>query len=203
MCPSEKILKGAAPLPARRIPAAVHDADQRVRRMVAAAEEEAARIRAQADADRARVLAEAAEEGHREGLARAAAALAAAAQERNRRLSTADREVVALALDVARRVLGRELAERASAVADLAARALAEARERREVTLRVNPGDAAAVAEAGGRLTAILLRAPLEVREDPSVPRGGAIVETDAGRIDARVETQLAHLARALEEVCA
>jgi flagellar biosynthesis/type III secretory pathway protein FliH len=197
--PGAKVLKGAAPIPARLVPAAVHDADRRVREMIARAEEEARGIAAAAEASRARLVAEAAEEGHREGLARAAATLAAAGRERDRCLAAAEREVVALALAVARKVLGRELAYGA-AVADLAARALEEARARREVLLRVNPADAAAVREAEGRLAAILLRAPLAVREDPAVPPGGAVVETEAGCVDASVDTQLALLARALDE---
>jgi len=198
--PDAKTFKNAAPLAARRIPAAVHDADARVREMVGAAEARARAIVAEAEAARARIAAEAAEEGRGQGLARAAATLCAAAAARDRRLAAVEREVAALALEVARKILGCELAEREGAVADLAARAIAEARERREVTLRVNPADAAAVRAAGGRLEALLVRAPLALREDPAIPRGGAIVETEAGRIDARIETQLAQLARAVEE---
>lgn len=200
MSPIANVLKGAAPPPALRIPAAVHEADRRVREMVAAARAEAERVLAEAAAERAHVLAQAAEEGRREGLARAAAVLVSSAAERDRRLAALPREVAALALEVARAVLGRELAERAEAVAELAARAVSAARERREVTLRVSPADAPAVRAAEGALAAILLRAPLAVREDPDVAPGGVVVETEAGRIDARIETQLAHLARALEE---
>jgi flagellar biosynthesis/type III secretory pathway protein FliH len=64
----------------------------------------------------------------------------------------------------------------------------------------VNPADAAPVRAAEGRLAAILLHAPLAVREDPAVRPGAAIVETEAGRVDASPETQLELLARALEE---
>jgi flagellar biosynthesis/type III secretory pathway protein FliH len=64
----------------------------------------------------------------------------------------------------------------------------------------VNPADRAQVRAAEGRLAAILLRAPLAVREDPAVPPGGVVVETEAGRVDATVDTQLELLARALEE---
>jgi flagellar biosynthesis/type III secretory pathway protein FliH len=198
--PDARISRNAAPLAPRRIPAAVHEADGRVREMVRAAEERAREIVAEAEAARARVLAEASEAGRREGLGRAAAVLALAAAARDRRLADLEGEVAALALEVARKVLGRELAEREGAVADLAARAIAEARDRRHVTLRVNPRDAAAVRAAEGRLAAILAVAPLAVREDAAVPPGGAIVETEAGRIDARVEVQLAQLARAVEE---
>jgi type III secretion protein L len=195
-----RIVKGA-PGPGRRVEAAAYDAARRAREVVARAEEDARRIRADAEAERARIRSEAVEEGRRDGLARAAAALARAAAARDARLAAAEREVAALALAVARRLLGRELAQHPSTVADLAARAIAAARDRREVTLRVNPADADAIRGAAGRLEALLARAPgLRIREDAGVERGGAVVETEAGRVDARIESQLAALARALDE---
>lgn len=195
-----RILKAAAPLPERRIPAAVHDADRKVREMIAAAQEEARRVRAEAEELREAVRREAVEEGRREGLAAAAAALALAGAERDRMLADAGRDLASLAVAVARKVLGNELAAREAAVADLAARALAEARERREVILRVNPADAPAIRDAEGRLGAILARARLAVREDGAVPRGGVVVDTEAGRLDGGIEAQLEHLGRALAE---
>jgi flagellar biosynthesis/type III secretory pathway protein FliH len=198
-----KILKNAAPLPARLVPAAVHEAHHRGRELVAAAEVEASRIVAEAEAARGRLRTEATEEGLLLGAARAASLLAAAAAERDRLLASVEREVVLLTLEIARKVLGDELAARPEAVAHLAARALHEARERREVSLRVHPADAQAVRNAGDTLGAILVRAPLSVREDPLIARGSVLVETEAGRIDAGIATQLAHLARALEEAAA
>lgn len=195
-----RILKGVAPLAARRVPAEVHDADQRVRERVALAEEDARRIRAEAERERDAVRAQAAEEGRREGLARAAAALAAVAAERDRSLAAVEREVVAIALAVARKILGRELGERgAGLAAELAARALHEARERRVVVLRVSPADAPAIRGGEATLAALLARAHLEVREDASLAPGAVVVDTEAGRIDGGIEAQLAELAHALE----
>lgn len=195
-----RIVKGGS-AGTRRIEAAEFNAAERARAIVAEAEARARELLEGAQEERERIRADAAEQGRAEGLARAGAALVAAAAARDRRLAGAEREVVALALDVARKVLGRELAQDRSAVADLAAQALAVARDRREVTLRVNPEDADAIRAAAGRLGALLARAPgLDVREDPTVERGGAVVETEAGRVDARVEAQLAALARAIEE---
>ena len=195
-----RIVKGGS-AGTRRIEAAEFNAAERARAIVAEAEARARELLEAAQAERERIRADAAEQGRAEGLARAGATLVAAAAARDRRLAGAEREVVALALDVARKVLGRELAQDPGAVADLAAQALAVARDRREVTLRVNPEDADAIRAAAGRLGALLARAPgLDVREDPAVERGGAVVETEAGRVDARVEAQLAALARAIEE---
>jgi flagellar biosynthesis/type III secretory pathway protein FliH len=193
-----RILKAAAQLTGR-IPAAVHDADRRVREMISAAEEEARRVRADAEAARDAIRAQAVDEGRREGLAAAAAALACAGAERDRLLASAEREVVSLALAVARKLLGRELAV-PDAVVDLAAQALAEARERRAVLLRVSTADAPAVRAAEGPLAAILVRARLELREDPALARGAVVVDTEAGSIDGGVEAQLEALARALAE---
>lgn len=198
-----RILKGRAPVAPRRIAAAVWDADRRVREMVAAAEAEARRIVAEAEDARSRLHAEAVAAGRAEGAARAAALVASAAAERERLVAAAGPELARLAVDIARKVLGRELALDPGAVVEIAAQAIAAARDRRELILRVNPEDAAAVRAAEGRLAGLALAAPLEIVEDPRVDRGGAVLDTEAGRVDARVETQLAELSRALEEACA
>jgi type III secretion protein L len=186
----------------RRVPAAVLQASERARAIVASAEEGASRLAADAEADAARLRAEAIHAGRHEGLARAAAMLAGAAEERERRLAPLAREVAGLALDVARRVLGDALAARPELVVELAARALAEARNREVVVLRVAPGDAERVRAAEGRLAALLRRAPgVKIREDAALAAGDVVVETEAGRVDARVTAQLAMLERALAEV--
>jgi len=183
----------------RRIEGALYEAGASARAILAEAEQHAACVRAQAEAERERARREAEEAGRRDGLAHAAAALAAVAAEQERLRRGLAGEVVALALEVARKVLGREVAQDPAAVMELARRALGEVRRRRDVTLRVNPGDAPRFRVEQGRLAALLERAPcLGIREDPSVDPGGVIVETEAGRIDARIETQLALLERAL-----
>ena len=199
MEPASRILRGAAPLPARRIEAAVFDADRRVREMVSRAEERARQIVGEAEEARERVLADARAAGVRDAEARAAATLALAAAARDRILADAETEVVDLAVAVARRVLARELAV-PDAVVALARAALAEARARRQVVLRVSAADAPGIRAAESPLAAILGRAALEVREDPSLARGDVVVETEAGRIDARVEAQLEIVVRAMAE---
>ncbi len=170
--------------------------------MVEGARVEATRIRAEVEAERARVLAGAIEEGRREGLARAGAILAAATAEGDRRLAATESEAVSLALAIARKVIGRELSDPSrAAVVDLAAHALREARELHCVALLVSPIDASAVRAAEGRLGGLLARGVLSIREDASLSAGNVVLETESGRIDARVETQLAALARALEAV--
>jgi flagellar biosynthesis/type III secretory pathway protein FliH len=184
------------------IPRVVQEAGATAEALLAAAAVEAARLRAEVDAEREAARAAAALAGRREGLAQAAAALAAVAEVRRARLAGLEAELGQTALEVARAVLGMAFAESPEALGSLARRALELARDRREVVLRVSPGDAPALRGEAGALAALLHRCPaLEVREDATLARGDVVVETEAGRIDARIETQLAALARALEEL--
>ncbi|HEU4382265.1 MAG TPA: FliH/SctL family protein [Anaeromyxobacteraceae bacterium] len=186
--------------PARRLPAEVLSAAEGARRVLERAEAEAARLREAVARERELVLSQAGEAGYRAGLARAAATLARAAAERDRLLQSASDDLVRLAVAVAGAVLRREV-ERGGDVEALAARALEAVRHRRQVTLRVHPDDAAGVRGEAGRLGALLNRAPaLAVQEDPAVGRGGLLVETEAGTLDARLETRLEAVEAALLE---
>jgi flagellar assembly protein FliH/type III secretion protein L len=186
---------------AARIEGEVLEAGQRARALLARAEAEAGALRAAAEAERHRIRDDAEAEGRREGLARAGAALVEAAAERDRRLGAVEREVVALAVEVAGKILGRAVALDPATAVDLAAGALAAARARRDVVLRVHPADVAALRAGEARLRAVAARAhAVEIREDPGLAPGDVVVETEAGRVDGRLATRLALLARALEE---
>jgi type III secretion protein L len=202
----ERILRQDASLAARpgpgaqprRLPGEVVAATDRARHILERAEAEAHRTLEAARAERERVLADAEDEGHRSGLARAAGALAQAAAERDRMLQAAGDDLVRLAVAVAGKVLGREV-ERDGRVEALAASALEAVRHRREVILRVNPADAPGLRREAGRLGGLLARTPsLAIQEDPAVGRGGLLVETEAGTLDARLETRLEAVESAL-----
>lgn len=155
------------------------------------AREEAAAIVDAARSEAAAIRAQARDEGRAQGVAEAVAALGAAAAVRDRLLASSERDVVALGLAVARRLVAAAALDHAVAV-ESARLAVARARERVQLTVRVNPADAAAVRAAEPPLA---LLAPccsaFAVLDDCSVPRGGAVVETEAGSIDARLESRL------------
>ena len=193
------ILKGA------RSPGVVdrleREARDRAQALLWDAEQAAARIRGAAEAECEEALRTAVRAGREEGLAGAATALLAAAEVRQRRLEGLEREIATVALEVARKLVGRALSERPELVAELARRALEPVRARREVLLRVSPADAPLLRAEQPRLAALLDRAPgVALREDEGIEPGGVVVETEAGRVDARVETQLSVLERVLGE---
>jgi len=178
-------------LPGRRVDAATHEALLRALSRIERADGDARALvekaREEADAERERARGEGAARARGE----AAGLLASAAAERDRILAGAAGEVVALALEVARKVLGRELGEPGTAALPaLAGRALAAARDRRAVRVRLAPAEAA---EAG-----TWLPPGVEVAADPALAPGECVVETPGGRIEAGIDAQLGELARAL-----
>ena len=99
----------------------------------------------------------------------------------------AERELVALALAIARRIIHRELHVDPTTVLAIV-RACLQEFDRVEIQcLTVSPEDLEAVA-------AYFRENPvpnLKLVADPSVSRGGAVFQTNQGELDARIETQL------------
>jgi type III secretion protein L len=168
-----------------------------------------AAARAEAEAIRARAreaFDEAVRQGREQGRAEAAATLAAAIGEA-RSQATRAREAaapaaIALALKMAEQIVGRAVALAPDVMAEIAGAALDACRPRGDwVRVRVHPDDVAAVS---ARRDALAARAPagaaLDVVADAAVGRHGCVIETALGQVDARLDTQLAALERALLE---
>jgi flagellar assembly protein FliH len=118
---------------------------------------------------------------------------------RERLVGEVEPDVVRLALAVAGRVVG-ELAERDRSLAErMVTEALKRVTARDRLTLRVNPEDLEAVrAKREQWLRLVEGVEHLEVIEDRRVARGGALVTTLDGAVDARWTTQLVEIERAL-----
>ncbi len=171
---------------------------------VIAAEVADATAQARAILERARAQAEqiaaaARVEGRAEGRAELAAGLLAQAQERERALQALEPQAVELALLAARRIVGQELSVRPAAVAEMVVPLLRRLRRARQVTLRVHPDDGAALEPCLRALCAQAeLAAGVQLEHDPTLERGDCVVQSELGSLDARIETQLQALARAL-----
>jgi flagellar biosynthesis/type III secretory pathway protein FliH len=153
-----------------------------VRGEIADASAEARRIRDQARRDGF-------EAGRREGLAAAAGVLVAAQVEAGRRLDRSAADVARIAVHAARTLLGAELSARPDLVRETVDRALNRARRGRRLLLHVNPADVETLGE---------LPPNLEVVADVSIARGGCLVRDGKRTIDARLETRIDAIRRAL-----
>lgn len=91
--------------------------------------------------------------------------------------------LLALSLDVARQVVAGELAARPERILDVVNLALKQmAESTREARLLLNPDDAALVRP---QLDAVLDKNRLRIVEDARIVRGGCLIETPQGDIDA------------------
>ncbi len=108
-------------------------------------------------------------------------------------------QAVELCLAIVNRLLGPLAEGDAQAVVRVVERALQLLTERETLTIRVHPDDLKSVVDAKPAILAVFDGIQkLTVLEDPSVRRGGALVRTPTTEIDARLETQLGELVRAV-----
>jgi flagellar assembly protein FliH len=147
-----------------------------------------------AEAERARLREAAREEGYAEGLAaarvegeQASGRMKQLAESFSATLDNLDFRladmVLELALDVARQVVAGELAARPERILDVVNLALKQMAETsREARLLLNPEDAALVRP---HLDQVLDKTRLRIVEDVRIVRGGCLIETPQGDLDA------------------
>lgn len=111
--------------------------------------------------------------------------------ERHKMMEEAEPELVKLALGIAERVLHQQIALDRGVVVEMAKTAIARLIERDTVTVRVHPSDLEMMRRHRDELIAMGDIRNLRVVEDKRVDRGGVVVDTDAGTIDARISTQV------------
>lgn len=106
-------------------------------------------------------------------------------------LSLAEREVVRLSLEIAKKVVKREVTIDEEVILTLVKVALSRLGDESAMTLRVNPRDYQFLARhRSTQGTSSALNEGIKLVEDPSITRGGCLIETESGIIDARVEEQ-------------
>lgn len=118
--------------------------------------------------------------------------------ERHKLMESAEPELVRLAVGIAERVLHQQIALDRGVVVEMAKVAIGRLVEKESVTVRVNPGDLERMREHRDELLDSGEIKNFRVVEDQRVDRGGVVVETDGGTIDARISTQLNEAKRVL-----
>jgi type III secretion system HrpE/YscL family protein len=196
-----KVIKAGSDVPVRRaiVEAPVYDAKMEAEQLLADARGEAERILAEARQEAERLRHQAQTEGRERGLMAVTELLVGARAAAARARDAAESELRVLAVKIAEKILGRELSQRAEAVNDVVGKALAHAGDPRDVLVRVNPADLEAIERGKTRLVEKVRSArAVTFRGDETVSRGGCIVETELGVVDARLSTQLEAIERAL-----
>lgn len=157
------------------------------------------------------------ETGYREGMARAEqeikeayerkiaeaeSVLRQAYQAKEQLIQEAEPFVVSLSCAVAEKIIQKQLSVEPEIVLELARKTLSRKRESGTITLCVSPEQFAYVHAAREELSlAVDSQAELQIIPDSSVNDGGCVVRSALGSIDARIDTQLTEIKKALMQV--
>ncbi len=109
-------------------------------------------------------------------------------------------DALELAFMIARKILERELRTDPVVLLGLIRSAITRAGEANKVTIRLNPGDAAALQMAGHDLASEAFSlAKVSMVADPDLSAGDCVVETNLGTVDGRLSTRLAEMRETVE----
>jgi flagellar assembly protein FliH len=111
----------------------------------------------------------------------------------------AEREVVDLALQIAQKVVEREIENMPDLALSVIRAALEEMDARTAVRVRVSPDDEELLRRRWSQVVPPGIGADrIELQKDERVKSGGAVIETSHGEVDAQLESKLAQLGNAL-----
>lgn len=189
------------PLPVQAPPLSAAVARNEAEQLLAAARGEADRIRDEAYAEglaagRAAALAETGPAVQALG-----EALVQVEAERDRVAAEVEEAAVGLGLQIADKALTAAVTAHPDRVVDVVRGALRCLVERERVTILVHPDDLELIREAADGLVRQLGGIEhIDVQEERRVARGGAMVRSTAGEIDARLQTKLDRAREILQE---
>ena len=176
-------------------------AQAEARKMIAEAEAEAARIIDEAQSQAQELRQKGYDDGFQEGLGQHTEQTTQALMQVEALKEAIEPEYIRLVCACVEKIIGHELLSKPDAIVGIVRNALKDATQQREINVRVHPADADVLRKNNRRLVDVLARAnAIEIREDPSVARGGCIIVTELGTIDASLERQLTALETVLEE---
>ncbi len=120
---------------------------------------------------------------------------------REKVIQESEKQMVELILIIARKVIKDEIIERKEVVINNIREALGRIKDRDRIDIRVNFADIELTAAHKNELIKMMesLR-KVNIYEDTRVDRGGAIIETDVGMIDARISSQLTEIEQAIRD---
>lgn len=120
-------------------------------------------------------------------------------ENRQQLMAQAEADLLLLALDLAKRLVGHELSVDPEAIRPLAVEAIGLVTDRTGITVRVNPEDHRVMHEIIPELKNIFPDlGPVKIEADQSIDRGGIMAATREAEVDMRLATRLAAFEEAI-----
>jgi type III secretion protein L len=183
------------PPPRGVVSAEEYEAGTAGKQIIDKARADAAEIKATAMKEREQVFEEARKEARAQVVATQAEEIARAKMQAAQILSNANADIIDLACKVASKIIGRDLERDPETLLEICATATEHTRAAKAMIMRVNPKDAAILREKKPRLMEKIGRTvEIAIREDADVEKGGCIIQTEFGSIDAQIGTQVGML---------
>lgn len=101
------------------------------------------------------------------------------------------KEVLPIAIKAAKKILGEELTLKPNAIVDIVMQALKPVVQHHDITLYVNKDDLKVLESKKTKIKKMLLQVEaFSIQERSDIEKGGCIIETEAGIINAQLENQ-------------
>jgi type III secretion protein L len=177
---------------------AVIEANDEARIIVEKSESYAEELRQQVESEALELRESSYREGKEKALIEMTNLLLEAREIRDKTLSDTEQDILRLAIKLAEKIIGREIKTDKTTVVDIVSNALRNAKRQDKLTIRVSQTDYATVQDKFVELSQSSRTSYVDIVPDPRVSLGGCIIESEVGTIDARLETQLRVLEKAL-----
>lgn len=172
-------------------------AQREAARILEEAEEFAAEIRREARAEAEDLKTQAYREGTENALTEFERNLIESREIREKVWRETEKDLLRLAVRLTEKIIGREIEKDDKTIIEIISTALQNARQQEKLTVRVNPKDLPTIEKQTRNLGSGRIQF-IDFVADPRVSSSGCLIESEVGTIDARLETQLRVLERAL-----
>jgi len=123
-----------------------------------------------------------------------------AMEEKEEIIKGAEPETIKLAVEIAERIINEEIKVNPEVIRNVAKRALRLTVEREQLVIRLNPLDLEVIKKYREELISSVDGVKnMEIVGDQRIKRGGCVIETGAGNVDARVDSQLKQLGKGIQ----
>ena len=128
------------------------------------------------------------------------AMVAAAEQESSRVLLEAEPKIIELVLAISRKIICDEVEERPAVVLGLVRGALERVRDQNQIVIHVSPEDYEFILQSRQILQSVVgAERSLTLTADAVLGKGGCLIETSFGTVEAGIDTQLESIRRVLQ----
>lgn len=111
-----------------------------------------------------------------------------------------EKDIVSFSIEMAKKIIKAEIQENPKVIAEVIKHALRRVVNKEHIRIRISPLDLETVRGQREDLLLVLDGATnLDIVDDRRIEQGGCVIETPAGNIDARIDTQLERTTEALE----